>query len=906
LLRDKLSRRLEEVGLAPEVVAELTAMFEGRLKPSVSTPPPASDPVDPASPDSGSAPQATGVWAGPPSLLSEAGLPGAFKLPDVAAADEDENTDERPLLTSRGAVLERYVDLGLIGTGGMGEVRRVHDRDLGRTMAMKIVGAQVAHKPGSLARFIEEAQATSQLQHPGIVPIHELGTLADGRWYYTMREVKGRSLGGVIHEVHAAAREAGQWVATETGWTFRRLVDAFLRMCEAVAYAHGRGVVHRDLKPGNILVGEHREVLVVDWGLAKVLGRPDLAAEAGDLDLHADDEAVSTNRSKDSSLRTRMGHIAGTPAYMPPEQALGQIDRIDARSDVYALGAILYEVLTGRIPYKGQGGDVVDAVIAGPPPPILERAEIPVPDDLRIACDKAMARAQKDRYQSASQLARAVEAWLDGAKRREQALTVVEQAQACVPEAQMLIEQSRTLRTLASALLDGVKGWEPEEKKHLGWEKEDQAQVLERMARLASLRHEQQLHGALQIDPRLPEAHASLVEVYLKQHREAEAERNETEMARAEALLREHEELLPTGHATQQRVRAYLKGDGALTLVTDPPGAEVLLHKYELQHRRLVPVFQRSLGQTPLDCVSLPRGSYLCVIKREGFHDVSYPVLIGRQEHWDGVRPNEYEAFPIVLPAQGTLEGDDCYVPAGWFWSGGDEEAVEAGVQQRIWCDSFVMKRHPVTNRQYIRFLDDLVARGQDEAALRLAPRERGRAEGELGPMIYGRAADGTFVLQPDREGHVWDPEMPVVLVDWNCATAFCQWSAGSRPWRLPTAQEWEKAGRGVDGRFFPWGDHLDPAWCSMTQSHSTLRAPSIVSGFPIDVSPHGVRGLAGNVRDWCGRSATMVGWSDVRGGAWNLGPRISRMATRGLLQADSRVPYVGFRQVGMIVPTAT
>ncbi len=669
-MRDRLSRRLEQAGLAPEVVAELTAMFEGRLRSSLSDPPP----------DASGVPAATGVWAGPPSVLSEARLPAAFKLPEVGPED-DEHTDERAMITSRGAVLERYVDLGVIGTGGMGEVRRVLDRDLGRTMAMKIVGPQIAHKPGSLARFIEEAQATSQLQHPGIVPIHELGKLADGRWYYTMREVRGRSLGVVIREVHSAAREVGQWVSTASGWTFRRLVDGFLRVCEAVAYAHGRGVVHRDLKPSNILVGEHGEVLVVDWGLAKVLGRPDLAAEAGELDLRDDFEAVSTDRSKDSSLATRMGHIAGTPAYMPPEQALGQIDRIDARSDVYALGAILYELLTGRIPYSGHGSDVVDAVLEGPPPPIDERAEISVPEDLKIACEKAMARAQKDRYQSALHLARAVQAWLDGAKRREQALTVVGQAQACLPEAEMFLEQARTLRTLAAALLDGVKGWEPEEKKHLGWEKEDQAEVLERMARLAAFRHEQQLHGALQIDPRLPEAHASLVEVYLEQHRDAEAQRDEMEIARAETLLREHEGLLPIGHPTQQRVRAYLKGDGALTLVTDPPGAEVLLHKYELRHRRLVPVFQRSLGHTPLEGVSLPRGSYLCVIKREGFHDVSYPVLIGRQEHWDGARPGERDPFPIALPAQGTLDGRRLLRARGVVLERGRRGGVRGGAE---------------------------------------------------------------------------------------------------------------------------------------------------------------------------------------------------------------------------------
>jgi serine/threonine-protein kinase len=312
----------------------------------------------------------------------------------------------------RGSAMQRYVDLGVIGHGDMGEVRRVLDRDLGRTFAMKIFSPQISQNPESRARLIEEARVTARLQHPGILPLYDLGKLADGRLFYLMREVRGRSLGVVIREVHQSAREEGKWIATSSGWTFRRLVDAFLRVCEAVAYAHTWGVVHCDLKPRKVLVGVHGEVLVIDWGLAKVVGG-DLTAEAGELHYLYDRLAVSTDRSKDSSPEPRVKYVTGTPAYMAPEQVLAQFDRIDARSDVYALGAILYVLLTGRSPYTGQhGSDVVRAVLAGPPPPIDERADIAVPEDLQIACEKAMARAQKDRFQSASQLARAIEAWL--------------------------------------------------------------------------------------------------------------------------------------------------------------------------------------------------------------------------------------------------------------------------------------------------------------------------------------------------------------------------------------------------------------------------------------------------------------------------------------------------------------
>ena len=217
-------------------------------------------------------------------------------------------TPSVPPDTPRIEGLSRYDDLGLIGMGGMGEVRRVRDRRLGRQLALKTLHLPALNRPALVARFLEEAQATAQLQHPGIVPIHDLGTLPDGRLWFTMKEVTGQTFGQVIAEVHApsdARREP-----TDSGWTLRRLVDALHQVCEAVGYAHSRGVVHRDLKPDNIMVGSHGEVLVLDWGLAKVLGRPDLAAEEGELD------PVQTDRSRDSVHQTRVGMVAGTPAYM--------------------------------------------------------------------------------------------------------------------------------------------------------------------------------------------------------------------------------------------------------------------------------------------------------------------------------------------------------------------------------------------------------------------------------------------------------------------------------------------------------------------------------------------------------------------------------------------------------------
>jgi len=852
-------------------------------------------------------------------------------VPDRLPVDLSGEPAPRPTVPPEQRIAGRYEDLGPLGTGGMGEVRRVRDVELNRTLAMKTLHASLLSKPTSLVRFLDEAQASAQLQHPNIVPVHDVGTLPDGRLWFTMREVHGRTLSQVVHEVHAASTY--QWRPGEHGWTFRRLMDAFLSVCRAVAYAHQRGVVHRDLKPSNVMVGTLGEVYVVDWGLAKVLGRADHAAEGGELDV------VQTARTLGSSEehRTAMGRVVGTPAYMPPEQARGEVDQIDARSDVYALGAMLYEILSGRAPYEGARPDVVlRQVLAGPPPSVGDaqpamtlgfgsasgeasgRPGPPLPPELVAACERAMAREAADRFGSALELAAEVEAWLEGARRREQALKVVEAALSRVAEAEAKVADAARLREESTALLAETEPWDPEEVKVPGWARASEAEAAERTAALTQLEVDQGLHGALQIAPDLPEAHAALAERYRRRHAEAESARDAEATARAELRVRTHLAALPEAHATRKACAAYLTGDGALTLVTDPPGAEVLLYRYVERNRRLVEVFERSLGVTPLRRVSLPMGSYLCVLKREGHADVRYPVWVPRQGHWDGVRPGSRDPHPVWLPPVGWLGEDDVYVPAGWYRSGGDPEALNSGPARELWCDALVVQRFPVTNAQYLGFLDDLVAQGREAEALRHAPRERAGGAGENGALIYGRHPDGRFFLRADADGDVWDPEWPVVHVDWHGARAYFVWLAErtGRPWRLPGPLEWEKAARGVDGRFYPWGDRLDPSWCRVRPSWEGRVprdiGPALVDSHPIDVSPYGVRGMGGNVYDWCldteGRVvdkitlAPEVGDTDVRapravrGGSWVAYPRHARSACRNRLAPGFRSPHYGFR----------
>jgi serine/threonine-protein kinase len=240
---------------------------------------------------------------------------------------------------------ERYLIEGEIARGGMGAVLRAHDRDLNRALALKVLREDFRALPEMVRRFHEEAQITGQLQHPAIPPVHEIGTLADGRPFLAMKLIRGRTLAELLKERSSPAQDRS------------RFLKIFEQVCQAVAYAHSKDVVHRDLKPGNIMVGAFGEVQVMDWGLAKVLasgGREPPGKEpGGSYSPLAVSSVVKVSRTDSGSAETQEGAVLGTPAYMPPEQALGEVNRLDQRCDVFSLGSFLCEILTTRPPYTG-------------------------------------------------------------------------------------------------------------------------------------------------------------------------------------------------------------------------------------------------------------------------------------------------------------------------------------------------------------------------------------------------------------------------------------------------------------------------------------------------------------------------------------------------------------------------
>lgn len=373
-------------------------------------------------PQAGHAPESvpTDAIAGPPSSVVHAGVAGGVTLATGPAPPGQKPVPD--LLAGRASHGERYIIAGEIARGGMGAVLRAVDSDIRREVAVKFMLDD--RDPRKKARFVEEAQITGQLEHPNIVPIHELGVDARQRLFFSMKLVRGKSLAQVIDALRADPK------AAENEWPQSRLLTIFVNVCHALAYAHSRAVVHRDLKPGNIMVGDFGAVYVMDWGLAKVLrDRSGAPAEAhrttndrtrveGGPTLPL--RLVETSREPEADL-TQDGAIVGTLLYMSPEQAAGCVGDLDERSDVYALGAILYELLTLEPPIETGGGylpilgRVMEGLIVPPERQAPERVRAgKVPKELAAVALKALAKDRGNRYSTVEALRRDVELYQEG------------------------------------------------------------------------------------------------------------------------------------------------------------------------------------------------------------------------------------------------------------------------------------------------------------------------------------------------------------------------------------------------------------------------------------------------------------------------------------------------------------
>lgn len=817
-----------------------------------------------------------------------------------------------PLPLSPEDLTRRYEDKGGIGLGGFSEVREAWDRHVGRHVALK-VQLPSRSSPEDCARFRQEVEITARLKHPGVVPLYDWGELSDGRIWFTMKRVRGDTIGKRIAALHTLE-------GAEFTWALRRLLDDFRRLCEPVAHAHAQRIIHRDITPQNLMIGELGEVHVMDWGLARV------------LTPGADTEQASSSKSgapaidtSEMSVRTR---VAGTPFYMPPEQARGEIKVMGPASDVYALGAVLYEILSGHPPYTSPRGGrdvperIVERVRSGPPQPIEDLARREAPEELFPLCRKAMEREPSDRHADAAALMKAMRDWLDGADRQARARRIVEDANRDhLAKIKGMREDADRRRARSRQILGSLRPFDRAEEKAEGWKLADDAAAIEQEALREEITWTQKLRSALNDAPDLEEAHTALAEHYVESLVRAEAAHDQHSATSFAALLESHAgKLRAEGRA---RYEALLRGDGRLTLVTAPERVDVVIRPYEPVNRYLVANEEKAGSEAaPIRALRLRSGSYLLCLTAPGYREVRYPVAIGRDEHWDGVRPGGSAPHPIRLLREEELGPDDVYIPAGWFVAGGDPRAGESLARRRVWIDGFVIRRHPVSNDEYIEFLNALVTEGRADEARRYCPRQPPGATWNDEALIA--------YLHDERTGQyaLKAPEveraLPVVFVDWYAAMAYAAyWARRTRlPWRLPSELEWEKAARGVDGRFMPWGDQVEPTWACTSGSHPERKGVMSVHDYRTDVSPYGVRGMAGNVRDWCverwrldgSRVEDDVAQTDVaspaddayrpmRGGAWISAGDLARLSVRYSELPTKRHGVLGFRLARPITP---
>jgi eukaryotic-like serine/threonine-protein kinase len=404
--------------------------------------------------DPGRNPSAEEDFAGTLALGPANGRAGVFEplavtigpLPRVLLRDAGLEEGAPPFVRPYSAEMPGAADsppklqlFGEIARGGMGAVLKGRDRDLGRELAVKVLLEQHRDRPELVRRFIEEAQIAGQLQHPGIVPIYDLGAFADRRPYFSMKLVKGRTLAELLAERESPTHDLA------------RFLSIYEAVCQTMAYAHARGVIHRDLKPSNVMAGPFGEVQVMDWGLAKVLARGGVVddASAGKDETPARGTVIATVRGESDGDLSKAGSIMGTPSYMAPEQARGEIEQIDERADVFALGSILCEMLTGQpafvgrntgeIQRKASDGNLADAV--------LRLDHCSVNGELVGLVKACLAHARDDRPRNAGAVAERVGAYLAGVQER----LIESERERAAAEARAVAERTRRRLTLALA-----------------------------------------------------------------------------------------------------------------------------------------------------------------------------------------------------------------------------------------------------------------------------------------------------------------------------------------------------------------------------------------------------------------------------------------------------------------------
>lgn len=735
----------------------------------------------------------------------------------------------------------RYALGELLGKGANGFVHNARDHRLGRDVALKFHNKEAGLSPIELGRFAHEAQVTGQLSHPSIVPVHDLGILPDGRPYYAMKRIAGDTLKQVFDKLKTEDPRAIK------EWTIPHFISVILRVAQACAFAHDHGVVHRDVKPANIMLGSYGEVLLLDWGVARVLGTSE--------DPFA---PVSTWRSDDEHDRTIVGTVAGTPAYMPPEQAKGEIERIGPASDVYSIGVVIYEFVVGRRPFRASSvRELLDKVAEDEvvPPSLRSERRHEVPPDLENLIKQCLEKDPARRFPDGMALATALEGFLEGSRRRDESARLAglgdERSSEYRRAADAASRKEEDLRQRRSS----TAPWAAAELRRQLWAEEALWRDLRRIRDNTYDEAISLYQSALKVDSDNGAARDGLAGLFVRRMEEAErrGELATSRFYRGQALR------FDTG-----RFRPHIQGPFQVELRSDRPAAQVRAQRVQLSRDRVLrPGETVELGETPLPSIVLEPGSWLITVSAEDGHQIRLPVYAHRP------RRLQIEAN---FGAAARVESGFVFIPGGCFTVGGDPMAIDAPLLEERSLPDFAIAAHPVTQAEFKVFLDE---EGTDA-----------RFEAWSGPPE---------VSSEDR------PRIPVLGVTHYAAEAYAQWFSRRQgvTLRLPTNDEWEKAARGADRRLFPWGDDWEPTFCNGPDSFARNPHPRRVGSCPEDCSVYGVFDLAGGVAEWVSDDVPHrpdCGW--VRGGSWNSHRQGARISSRGTVPRSSSGGTLGFRLV--------
>lgn len=699
-------------------------------------------------------------------------------------------------------------------------------------------------------RLLErEAWILARLEHPNIIPIYDAGRDPERGPYYVMREVEQLTLRHVLDRLRAGEPQAAR------DFTQNRLLRQFMQICRAIDYVNSRGVVHCDLKPANILLGDFGQVLVADWGMA----------------------AVDTEPHRPHG---------GTHGFMSPEQyALGE--RLDGRADVFALGAILYEALTLHPaiapdtprPHPGAPSPWTPPAIV---PPSEKAPDRKISVELDHLCLRALRARREERFQRAGELADAIEEVLEGTRELErraaEAERQVELGRDLAVHYRELDEERPASLARLVALGRSIPPWAPPEAKRARWELEDMVEITDalriRTLQAAAAAFEQ----ALDAVPDHPAARRGLAELYFAEMEHARRRRDESNRIYFQQLVEQNDRTLLGGGETH----------GTLSVHCADAAVELTLETYREQSRRLVVGDTLRLSERGVLSLSLAPGTYR-LVARLGGRTASMPVSLvaGREQ--------QLRVDAELIP---DLGDDEVLVCSGKVLVGG-VEAMDATEPREVEMPAFVMQRFPITFGEYLEFLDSLA--GSGVATDPHVPCS------DLGEPLLERTDEG-FALRRRPSFFSGDAarRLPVFGVSVSSAVAYASWfgERTGRRYRLPTDDEWEKAARGADGRLYPWGNHFEATFCKMRTSFPGPSVPSPVGEFATDESPFGVRDLAGGVADWTLPSSETSEAPNgallvrSRGGAFCDPPADCRLPACQEYVFGARSQRVGFRLV--------